>query len=306
MMDTIRNDEIRTSDHAGSREWYASQHMRYVEREVSAHTACQTCNFDSSNRNIRKGCPRDSYLQPGRDNLQEQDEHLRRIQRIDEIMKRSTSTLHNGYPFSIRRILEPDHANHADHIPVHTYHISTYGCIDQRKTVIPHHYNHRKQTHDRGDQRLNCDVNGCKKCNIPYPNICAVPHSFIDMAIHQRPTHSQIKSEKKQDEGFATSPVEVREYKPIKNKHHKLTSSKKRKRHRTAFTPTQLLGLENSFERGHYLVGDERRQLAQFLRLTETQIKVWFQNRRTKWKRQRNALYENVEYSDDSDASELE
>lgn len=58
------------------------------------------------------------------------------------------------------------------------------------------------------------------------------------------------------------------------NKCFRTSSGKKRRRHRTAFTPTQLLGLENSFERGHYLVGDERKQLAVFLRLSETQIKV--------------------------------
>lgn len=58
------------------------------------------------------------------------------------------------------------------------------------------------------------------------------------------------------------------------------------KRIRTAFTPTQLLHLENAFEKNHYIVGTERKQLASFLNLSETQIKVWFQNRRTKWKRQ--------------------
>jgi len=63
-----------------------------------------------------------------------------------------------------------------------------------------------------------------------------------------------------------------------KNKGLRVSSGKKRRRHRTAFTPTQLLGLENSFERGHYLVGDERKQLAVFLRLSETQIKVTFKN----------------------------
>ncbi|GFU91982.1 homeotic protein empty spiracles [Trichonephila clavipes] len=59
------------------------------------------------------------------------------------------------------------------------------------------------------------------------------------------------------------------------------------KRIRTAFSPAQLLELENTFEKNHYLVGSERRKLSQKLRLTETQIKVWFQNRRTKLKRQK-------------------
>ena len=59
----------------------------------------------------------------------------------------------------------------------------------------------------------------------------------------------------------------------------------KPKRVRTAFTPFQLLCLETSFERNHYVVGGERKQLASYLKLSETQVKVWFQNRRTKWKR---------------------
>ncbi|CAH1259225.1 EMX2 [Branchiostoma lanceolatum] len=60
---------------------------------------------------------------------------------------------------------------------------------------------------------------------------------------------------------------------------------RKPKRVRTAFTPTQLLRLEHAFDKNHYVVGQERKQLAQQLTLTETQVKVWFQNRRTKYKR---------------------
>ncbi|EUB56874.1 Homeotic protein empty spiracles [Echinococcus granulosus] len=60
---------------------------------------------------------------------------------------------------------------------------------------------------------------------------------------------------------------------------------RKPKRIRTAFSPSQLLRLENAFEMNHYVVGQERRRLAESLSLTETQVKVWFQNRRTKFKR---------------------
>ncbi|VDM94929.1 unnamed protein product [Thelazia callipaeda] len=60
---------------------------------------------------------------------------------------------------------------------------------------------------------------------------------------------------------------------------------RKNKRIRTAFSPTQLVQLEKAFELNHYVIGNERKELAAKLSLTETQVKVWFQNRRTKHKR---------------------
>nr|XP_056711724.1 homeobox protein EMX1 [Euleptes europaea] len=63
--------------------------------------------------------------------------------------------------------------------------------------------------------------------------------------------------------------------------------ARKPKRIRTAFSPSQLLRLERAFEKNHYVVGAERKQLAASLSLSETQVKVWFQNRRTKYKRQK-------------------
>ncbi|XP_055025333.1 homeobox protein EMX1 [Misgurnus anguillicaudatus] len=63
--------------------------------------------------------------------------------------------------------------------------------------------------------------------------------------------------------------------------------ARKPKRIRTAFSPSQLLRLERAFEKNHYVVGAERKQLANSLSLSETQVKVWFQNRRTKYKRQK-------------------
>ncbi|XP_003508223.2 homeobox protein EMX1 isoform X1, partial [Cricetulus griseus] len=63
--------------------------------------------------------------------------------------------------------------------------------------------------------------------------------------------------------------------------------ARKPKRIRTAFSPSQLLRLGRAFEKNHYVVGAERKQLAGSLSLSETQVKVWFQNRRTKYKRQK-------------------
>uniref|UniRef100_A0A182SZY1 Homeobox domain-containing protein n=1 Tax=Anopheles maculatus TaxID=74869 RepID=A0A182SZY1_9DIPT len=47
---------------------------------------------------------------------------------------------------------------------------------------------------------------------------------------------------------------------------------RKPKRVRTAFSPSQLLKLEHAFENNHYVVGAERKSLAQTLSLTETQV----------------------------------
>lgn len=51
-----------------------------------------------------------------------------------------------------------------------------------------------------------------------------------------------------------------------------LSPFRKPKRVRTAFSPSQLLKLEHAFEKNHYVVGAERKQLAQNLNLTETQV----------------------------------
>uniref|UniRef100_A0A3Q3GFZ6 Posterior neuron-specific homeobox n=1 Tax=Kryptolebias marmoratus TaxID=37003 RepID=A0A3Q3GFZ6_KRYMA len=64
-------------------------------------------------------------------------------------------------------------------------------------------------------------------------------------------------------------------------------SGVKGRRLRTAFTLEQLQVLEHSFQRCRYLSVLERHSIASALRLSETQVKIWFQNRRTKWKKER-------------------
>ncbi|XP_003424841.1 homeobox protein B-H2 [Nasonia vitripennis] len=70
------------------------------------------------------------------------------------------------------------------------------------------------------------------------------------------------------------------------------SQSKKQRKARTAFTDHQLQTLEKSFERQKYLSVQDRMELAAKLQLTDTQVKTWYQNRRTKWKRQTIVGYE--------------
>uniref|UniRef100_A0A8R1TTC2 Homeobox domain-containing protein n=1 Tax=Onchocerca volvulus TaxID=6282 RepID=A0A8R1TTC2_ONCVO len=59
----------------------------------------------------------------------------------------------------------------------------------------------------------------------------------------------------------------------------------KKKKARTTFTGRQIFELEKQFETKKYLSSSERGELAKLLNVTETQVKIWFQNRRTKWKK---------------------
>ncbi|XP_052863661.1 homeobox protein bagpipe [Anopheles cruzii] len=59
----------------------------------------------------------------------------------------------------------------------------------------------------------------------------------------------------------------------------------RKKRSRAAFSHAQVFELERRFAQQRYLSGPERSELAKSLRLTETQVKIWFQNRRYKTKR---------------------
>ena len=63
--------------------------------------------------------------------------------------------------------------------------------------------------------------------------------------------------------------------------------SRLRRKPRVLFSQPQVSELERRFRQQRYLSAPEREQLARVLKLTSTQVKIWFQNRRYKCKRQR-------------------
>ncbi|XP_014065422.1 homeobox protein HMX1 [Salmo salar] len=77
-------------------------------------------------------------------------------------------------------------------------------------------------------------------------------------------------------------------------------SSVRKKKTRTVFSRSQVFQLESTFDMKRYLSSSERAGIAASLQLTETQVKIWFQNRRNKWKRQLAADLEAVNVSHSS------
>uniref|UniRef100_A0A8C3JW42 Homeobox domain-containing protein n=1 Tax=Calidris pygmaea TaxID=425635 RepID=A0A8C3JW42_9CHAR len=67
--------------------------------------------------------------------------------------------------------------------------------------------------------------------------------------------------------------------------HH--PKQRQRRKPRVLFSQAQVFELERRFKQQRYLSAPEREHLASALKLTSTQVKIWFQNRRYKCKRQR-------------------
>nr|CAD37943.1 homeobox protein HOXc1 [Suberites domuncula] len=80
---------------------------------------------------------------------------------------------------------------------------------------------------------------------------------------------------------FPTSPVTGKPDKQASGS----KDGKKEKKGRATFSGMQIDELEKAFDATQYLTTAERARLAERLSLSESQVKIWFQNRRTKCRR---------------------
>ncbi|XP_055598136.1 homeobox protein BarH-like 1 [Uranotaenia lowii] len=68
-------------------------------------------------------------------------------------------------------------------------------------------------------------------------------------------------------------------------------SKGKRSWSRAVFSNLQKKGLERTFQKQKYITNPDRKRLAANLGLHDSQVKVWFQNRRMKWRKSIKPMY---------------
>ncbi|XP_010744396.2 NK2 transcription factor related 7 [Larimichthys crocea] len=154
-------------------------------------------------------------------------------------------------PFSVKDILKPDHHHDFE---------NEFLMTDQ---VVPMHFQHAHGASRSGD------IYECQ----PEPCVPGMQEKLgtLNSAAEEEMNEQDIS-------GLDSSPDCDKNLK---------SGPRQRRKPRVLFSQSQVSELERRFRQQRYLSAPEREHLAHILKLTSTQVKIWFQNRRYKCKRQR-------------------
>ena len=126
---------------------------------------------------------------------------------------------------------------------------------------------------------------GLQAMGASYPQLQVQPSHLSPPATPQ-PQYSQEQMEKKMPELERPKEEEPKGIICPRISEARYHNGKKVRKARTIYNSEQIAQLENTFTKRQYLAVPERKEVATYLGLTDTQVKVWFQNRRSKFKKQ--------------------
>ncbi|XP_061629927.1 homeobox protein Hox-C4a isoform X2 [Phyllopteryx taeniolatus] len=129
------------------------------------------------------------------------------------------------------------------------------------------------------------------------PPVVHVPRHPADRSLRLQPSHPGASEQRRLVQAARGVPVDEED---SLNSGYNGTEPK---RSRTAYTRQQVLELEKEFHYNRYLTRRRRIEIAHTLVLSERQIKIWFQNRRMKWKKDHRLPNTKVRSSSSSSSS---
>ncbi|XP_067858009.1 homeobox protein Nkx-2.5-like isoform X1 [Heptranchias perlo] len=177
-------------------------------------------------------------------------------------------------PFSVKDILNLEHRHQKQRIPDHlsaTLDALPSSCMleqanQSRYTLLP----------GLGNEVI--------KSHVPRNHVAFSPSLSVNNALNTSESQMDI-SFQNDNRGKTMEKNIVHEAK--KNEAFEGPGRRVRRKPRVLFSQAQVYELERRFKQQRYLSAPERDHLANLLKLTSTQVKIWFQNRRYKCKRQR-------------------